>query len=240
MTQVTEQRPRDQRRSREHRLCPHHTRAAPRHQRGLSLTFIGGGARGHKWAQGHTVEEATLQGIVPNGCGAFLTEPDAWGGAWGHGPFQGLTPRLAHAVWGLGHSVSWDPPHPSSHPLSGSLWKFLRAPLPPSGHRGPLEVTHTGRESRGSRWRGGASQPGLPASLENSALQVDRRLHTEHPACCSGQCPSVPRGKEHTAFGREAEHGAQLILQVLDLPGWGGGPSIFLTSTGAARAPTLL
>ena len=75
-----------------------------------------------------------------------------------------------------------------------------------------------------------------PPPLENSALQADRRLHTEHPACCSGQCPSVPRKGAHGLWQRGREHGANQSSGRRTFQAGGGGPSILLP-TGAARSP---
>lgn len=40
--------------------------------------------------------EATLQDAAPSGCGAFLTELDAWGGAWGPRAFPKAGPPALH------------------------------------------------------------------------------------------------------------------------------------------------
>lgn len=131
----------------------------------------------------------------------------------------------------------WDPPLTLAVTHSpGSLWKFLRAPLPPSGHRGPLEVTHTGRESRGSRWRGDASQPGLPASPGKFRPAGGQAPSHRASRLLLGPVPICAPERSTRPLAERAGARSQLILRSQDLPGWGWG-SQHLPSHGGSTEP---
>lgn len=183
--------------------------------------------------------EATLQGVVPSGCGAFLTEPDAWGGAWGPRAFPkaGSPPRTAAGL-GLGHSVGagTPPPHPSSHPLSRVTLEIPACTPAPIWPPWTPEVTHTGRESRGSRRRGDASQPGLPASPGKFRPAGGQVPSHRASRLLLGPVPICAPERSTRPLAERAGARSQLILRSQDLPGWGWG-SQHLPSHGGSTEP---
>lgn len=160
---------------------------------------------------------------------------------WGVGAAglsKGRPPRLAllqACDWGT--VLALGSPHPST--LLGHSGNSCVHPLPPSGHCGPLEVTHTGRESRGSRWRGDVSHPGLPASTGKFLPAGGQAPSHRASRLLLGPVPICAPERSTRPLAERAGARSQLIPRSQDLPGWGWGPSIFLP-TGVARAPALL
>lgn len=131
----------------------------------------------------------------------------------------------------------WDPPpHPSSHPLSRVTLEIPACTPAPIWPPWTPEVTHTGRESRGSRRRGDASQPGLPASPGKFRPAGGQVPSHRASRLLLGPVPICAPERSTRPLAERAGARSQLILRSQDLPGWGWG-SQHLPSHGGSTEP---
>ena len=208
------------------------------HQRGPVAQFLEvkpevmGGPKGTQPgsdAAGHCTEWLCC---IPDGTRCLV------GGAGGHGPFQ----RQAHpptppAGLRLGHSIDAGTiPHPSSHPVSRVTPEIPACtPCPHLATVDPWKWPTLGETAEAQGGGGTFLTQDCPPPLENSALQADRRLHTEHPACC-WPVPICAPERSTRPLAERAGAWSQPILRSQHLPGRGWG-SQHLPSHGSSTEP---